>query len=237
MVVKCDKCIMSPGYKVRLARLEGYDDLVKSLAEVPDYEKILGVSHNGDSKDPNPHIHLVIFTPVQEKAFAKRMNKIFDKGKGNGHMSRPVITDFAGCEPLSYMFHEDNDNANIIINKGFADTDIIHYMSMNNKVKDVMKKKKEKGVHNYWDIIDEVKSQLEYVECLDSLTEYSTYTKRIASFDNMYSVLMRTLAKHKVRTSENDLNRWITTILRDDPHWGSGMRDNLKSRFIKYLNV
>lgn len=237
--IKCDKCTLSPGYKMRIARLEGYDELIKSLVEVPDYEKILGVSHNGNIKDPNPHVHLVIFTQVKEKAFRKRMTSLFTKGKGNGHVSSPPLHDLSGCEPLSYMFHEEDNitAANIIVNKGFSVDDIAHYQSMNNEIQEVIKKKKEKGGENYWEIIEEVKSQLDYVECLDTMTDYTTYTKRIASFDNMYRVLMRTLAKYRVRTSENDLNRWITTILRDDPHYGAGMRDNLKARFTRYLST
>jgi len=125
------------------SKYDGYLDLVKRLGEVEDYIRILGVSHKGDSADPNPHWHIVIATECKEKAFRKRMKNVFDKGKGNGHMS---LKPWDGrVEAYSYMFHEDAENADIVINKGHSEEDISKYISMNNKVQVLVNEAKKKA--------------------------------------------------------------------------------------------
>lgn len=70
----------------------------------------------------------------------KRMKRIFDKGKGNGHMSiKPWETDGA----VSYCFHENDDC--IVVNKGFANSEIANARTANAKVQTEVAKAKEKA--------------------------------------------------------------------------------------------
>lgn len=131
---------------MRLQVLDGYRDMIPMLKVIEDYERILCIRHNGDKKDPNPHWHFVFKTQVKDKAFRKRMVAIFDKGKGNGHMS---IKQWDGCEDaLSYMFHEETVAINptsIVLNKGYDDADITRFLNMNFKRQELIKEAKGKA--------------------------------------------------------------------------------------------
>lgn len=131
------------GYKIRLAKLDGYESLLQDLVLVPDYTRILAVSHVGDSKE-NPHWHLVVETAVKEKAFRKRMMTLFNKGKGNGHCSISPY-DKPGIEPYSYMFHEEGENAQPVINKGHSNEDILSYIKRNDEVQVLVNEAKKKA--------------------------------------------------------------------------------------------
>jgi len=105
-----------------------------------DYIKVLCLRHKGDNKE-NEHFHLVVYTQVKPKAFRARMVGVYDKGKGNGHMS---IKPFDGNEDaLAYMFHE--EGAPIVLNKGFAETDIERFRERNLRVQEEVVKAKGKA--------------------------------------------------------------------------------------------
>lgn len=128
------------GYCMRLDDMGEYEERVKLLDVVLDYNKILCVRHTGDKKENN-HFHLVIYTQVKKKAFRARMVLRFDKGKGNAHMS---IKDFDGNEDaLSYLFHE--EGAPIVLNKGFTPDDIQRFRDRNQKVQEEVLKAKGKA--------------------------------------------------------------------------------------------
>lgn len=133
------------GYFVRIQSLEGYEKCVRELADDESYKRILSISHKGDKKDPNPHYHITIDTQCKEKAFRKRMTKIFNKGKGNGHMS---IKEWDGSDDANaYMFHEDNENANVIVSKGYSQQDISKFIERNTVVKSLVEDAKEKAAY------------------------------------------------------------------------------------------
>ena len=71
---------------MRVDALEGYVDKLRSIPLCLDYKSMVAVRHTGN-KGENPHYHFVIQTQVAGQAFRVRMRKIFDQGKGNGHMS------------------------------------------------------------------------------------------------------------------------------------------------------
>lgn len=135
--------LLPTGYFVRIVQKEGYVALIKGLGEVSDYTKILCVLHKGDKADPHEHYHISIATECKEKAFRKRMTGIFDKGKGNGHMS---IKKWDGrIQANSYMFHEDGANANIIVSKGYSQEDISSFVKENAEVQKLVDNAKEKA--------------------------------------------------------------------------------------------
>jgi len=125
---------------MRLDDRDGYHERLVALKLSGDYTSILGVKHTGSNKE-NPHYHLVIQTQVKDKAFRARMVKIFDKGKGNGHMS---IKPWDGAdEAYSYMFHEGAKKADI--NHNITDERIAHFMTLNTQVQGLVSEAKKKA--------------------------------------------------------------------------------------------
>jgi len=114
-----------------------------------DYLSVVCVEHRGATKE-NPHYHLVIRTAVKDQAFRVRMKKIFDKGKGNGHMS---IKPWDGCnDAIAYLFHED-DNASLVLQHGVSDETIAEARQRNQQVQREVAKAKERAS---WKLEDEV---------------------------------------------------------------------------------
>jgi len=118
------------GYCVRVDALEGYSDKLTMLKVHVDFESIVAVRHKGATKE-NPHYHLVIKTNVKDQAFRVRLRKIFDQGKGNGHMS---IKPWDGKrEAISYLFHEDPD-AVLVVQHNISDETIAEARCLNKQI-------------------------------------------------------------------------------------------------------
>jgi len=117
---------------------------------------VFGMRHTGE-KGENPHYHLVVRTKVNAQAFRVRMKKIFDQGKGNGHMSiKPWDGSSDAC---AYMFHE--ENAQIVIRKGVSDAQLIEYKARNQHVQAEVEKAKEKAS---WTIEEEAFNRLKKLD-------------------------------------------------------------------------
>lgn len=128
------------GYFVRLNEHPGYKELVCSLVDNADYEKVFAIYHKG-GKGENPHFHVTIKTLVKQQALRVRLRNIFVKGEGNKHMS---LKQWDGAlQANSYMFHE--DGAPIICNKGYTDEDIEVMRKTNDKVQKEIEKCKQKA--------------------------------------------------------------------------------------------
>lgn len=140
------------GYCVRVDALEGYSNKLRGLALAhPDFVSIIGVKHLGSSKE-NPHYHLVIRTACLQQAFRVRLRKIFDQGKGNGHMS---IKPWDGRqEAISYLFHEDT-NAVVVVRHNVTDEAIAAARALNDRVKEEVVKAKEKASWKAEDVVYE----------------------------------------------------------------------------------
>lgn len=105
---------------MRVDALEGYLAKISAMSMYADYDSIVAVAHRGSTKE-NAHYHLVIRTRVAAQAFRVRMRKIFDQGKGNGHMS---IKPWDGSvDAIAYLFHEDED-ATLLIQHNVDDETI-----------------------------------------------------------------------------------------------------------------
>lgn len=129
------------GFCIRIDALDGYADRIRSLTYVSDYTSIVGSAHKGGSGE-NPHYHLVIRTRVKEQAFRVRMKKIFNLGKGNGHMS---IKPWDGCnDAISYLFHEDPD-APLLIQHNVSDETVSEARKRNEQVQRDVAKAKERA--------------------------------------------------------------------------------------------
>lgn len=137
------------GYAIRIDALDEYRQRIQLLSAVVDYESIIGVAHHGN-KSENPHYHLVIKTRAQEQTVRKRFKKIFDKGKGNGHMS---IKAWDGAlEAISYLFHEDRD-AELIIRHNVSDELIDRARQLNDRVQEEVQKAKDKASYKLEQVV------------------------------------------------------------------------------------
>ena len=129
------------GYLVRVQALEGYALRIQGMQYSEDYLGILGVRHNGSTKE-NPHYHIVIRTAVNPQAFRVRMKKLFPDGKGNAHMA---ITGWDGDDKaLSYLFHEEAD-VEPLIRKGISDEFLTKLRSDNVEIQQSVQKSKSKA--------------------------------------------------------------------------------------------
>lgn len=143
------------GYCIRVDALDGYADRLMPLTLCEDYKSIIAIKHVGTTKE-NPHYHLVIRTNVLQQAFRVRMRKIFDQGKGNGHMS---IKPWDGNnDAISYLFHED-ENAKILVQHNISDETINLAKQRNRQVQQLVQASKDKASWKLEDISYEYFSQ------------------------------------------------------------------------------
>lgn len=123
----------------------------KELADKLDTVAILGAYHQGQTKE-NPHIHFVIEldSEPQKQSFAVRMKTLFniEKGKRSQH-AIDVWDGKRGAGACSYLFHE--QDACIIVNKGFSDSDIDDAKQANEIVQRVVSVNKQRASHKFID--------------------------------------------------------------------------------------
>jgi len=140
------------GYCVRVDAIEGYAAKLTGLALCQDYKSLVAVRHNG-SKAENPHYHIVVQTTIAGQAFRVRMRKIFDQGKGNGHMS---IKPWDGCiDAISYLFHED-ENATLLVQHNVSDETVAQAKARNKQVTEMVNASKTKAAWQLEAIVLEV---------------------------------------------------------------------------------
>lgn len=145
------------GYCMRVDALDGYSEKISMLPACTDYLSIVAVKHKGN-KGENPHFHLVVRTEVAQQAFRVRMRKIFDQGKGNGHMS---IRPWDGCiDAVSYLFHEDPDSV-LLLQHQVSDATISEAKARNREVAALVNASRDKAS---WRLEEVVSSQLSKVE-------------------------------------------------------------------------
>lgn len=179
------------GFLVRIDALETYREKILMLTAVEDYLSILGVQHQGVTKE-NPHFHLVVESMIDLQAFRKRMKKIFNLSKGNGNMS---IKPWDGNEDAySYLFHED-PNSSILVSKNIADTTIAKAKDRNLAVQREIEQYKSKAT---WRAEDIVRKQL------DAKRSEKYYEREICA------MLYRACLTHgKYPPTNTKQNRWL----------------------------
>lgn len=144
------------GYCVRVDALDGYLDKIPMMKAYEDFSSIIGVKHHGASKE-NPHYHFVVKTNAKDQAFRVRLRKIFDQGKGNGHMS---IKPWDGKrEAISYLFHEDPD-ATLVIQHNISDETVSEAKVVNRQISQMVLDAKTKASWRAEEIVyEELKNQ------------------------------------------------------------------------------
>jgi len=129
------------GWCIRIDALDGYKEKLSMLTCHKDFESIIAVQHRGSSKE-NLHYHLVVKTKVEDQAMRVRMRKIFDKGKGNGHMSQKRWD--GNEDAISYLFHEDADTE-LLLSHNITDEQITRCKERNLDVRKVVEEAKNKA--------------------------------------------------------------------------------------------
>jgi len=137
------------GYCVRIQAFEEYGSKILMLPQNTDYASIVGIKHHGKGGE-NHHYHLVVATQVRDQAFRVRLRKIFDKGKGNEHMS--IKTWDGKIDAIAYLFHESPDGP-LHIQHEVSDKTIEEARQMNRDVQEKVLIAKEKAS---WKIEDEL---------------------------------------------------------------------------------
>jgi hypothetical protein len=129
------------GWCIRIDAIEGYKERITMLTCHKDYESIIAVQHMGSTKE-NMHYHLVIKTKVEDQAMRVRMRKIFDKGKGNGHMSQKRWD--GGEDAISYLFHED-PNCELLLSHNITEEQLKRCRERNLDVRKLVEEAKNKA--------------------------------------------------------------------------------------------
>lgn len=113
---------------------------LKTVTQWVDFEKILAVFHRGKTGE-NPHFHaiLTLKSELQKQSIDARFKTLFEV-KGSQYSSK-VWDGKSGAG--SYLFHEDEHD--IVINRGYSDSDINEYKRLNEEVKRVVEINKERG--------------------------------------------------------------------------------------------
>jgi len=97
---------MGTKYLLRLNDISGYPLLLQEFFASEDYPRVFAGHHVGKTK-ANPHYHVVFETnkDVKTQAMRKRLNTVFNKSKGNAHLS---LKEWDGnMRAISYIYHED----------------------------------------------------------------------------------------------------------------------------------
>lgn len=120
-------------YVLRLQAHDGYQSQFSNVF-TSRFSRILGVPHSGRRGD-NPHYHFAFTCDYKMPALREYLKKYFDKGKGNRHLSLKKWD--GNPKACSYMFHEGTES---IISRGFTDEEIEVFKTINENIKEAIKK-------------------------------------------------------------------------------------------------
>lgn len=90
-------------WAIRLQNIPTYDEKCKEFFTYERFTRLIRVHHLGKQRN-NPHWHFCVECEHKQDALRKAMNRKFDLGKGNKHIS---IKAWDGeLKAVAYMFHE-----------------------------------------------------------------------------------------------------------------------------------
>lgn len=148
---------------------------VKQINQWIDLSSCLGVFHYGKSGE-NPHFHMIMTlkSDLQKQSFDTRIKNIFPV-KGSQYCSK-VWDGKSGAG--SYLFHE--NISDIIINRGYSDSDISEFKRLNEEVQKVVAINAERGTNkSVQRIIDELEKdsdrQTIFNRVMDDIREGKMY--------------------------------------------------------------
>lgn len=141
------KAMRSTMWFVRVDGNHGWlEAKLKQFAEKIDVKAMLCALHVGSKKD-NPHCHFVVemSSEVQKQSYAVRVKNHFEITKKTEY-AIDIWDGERGAGACSYLFHE--EDAKIVINKGFTEDDLQRARDANVAVQKVVAVNKEKASKN-----------------------------------------------------------------------------------------
>lgn len=199
-------------------------------------EKLLVYQHGPDDGSSKDHCHLlVIGITIAKKHLYKR--KEWKSLKLDGTKKEFGFDDYeTGRETIGYMSKGIYDP---VFNKGFTEEEIAEGKSKG-YVKaakgeganaNAVSKKKKTAKDTHFDICMRVRDMSLKRNALMRNADGEIVNAAVfASFDNVYKNLLTVLDEEKIRTSEYDMDRWLFTILRNDPY-SDGIRDKFREKY------
>jgi len=95
------------------------------------------------------------------------------------------------------------------------------------------KKEKEDKALSHWEIIQKIRANIE-ARPKDRITREAGLTAKY-TFDTIYLEVMKELRINKVRTSRNELERFIVTLIRDDENFQDEIKEGIKKNIFRSL--
>lgn len=190
-------------------------------------EKLIAYQHGPDDGASYDHMHILVCGLKTDKKQLYKRKEWKALGLDGKKKQFGFDVFIPGKKTLEYMSKGIYDP---VFNKGFSDEEIANakangYVKGNND--------NDNKNLNYYQICKRIKHSVEYIECV-TRDDFGNmvYGRRIKSFDEVYNKLLKELDANEVRTNGFDMERWLLTILRDDPHWGVNYRENLRKKFL-----
>lgn len=196
-------------------------ELLEAWAEESD--QMLVYEHTQDDGCKTVHCHIIAINITRRKKLYDRANWKALQLHGSAQFGFDKFKE--GQDTIAYMSKGIFDPK---MNKGFAESLISEQKKLGYVKKD--KKVSKREVH--WDVIEAIqkKAQVHNVIGKDQFG-YAEITPSY-NFDNIYALLMKELNDRKIRTSDHDLNRWLTTLLRNDYSAGRQIKENLRKKYF-----
>jgi len=206
-----------------------YEELKELFASwQQEADQFLVYEHTPDDGCKNLHCHILALNITSRKKLYDR--QIWKALNLSGSANFGFDKYKPGLNTVAYMSKGIFDPK---INKSF-DLDFIIEQKKIGYIKDDKKNKESKKVkkETYWDVIEAVRSKANVHNVLRKDEFGHVISVPSYSFDNVYTLLMAELEIKKIRSSEFDLNRWLTTILRQDFCAGRNIREKLKKNYF-----
>lgn len=122
-------------FALRLDDRSGYREMFYDLFKSERFKKVIGVKHKGKTGE-NIHYHFALECDYKQQALRVQLKKLFNLGKGNGHMSLKVWDGKKNA--IAYMFHE--EGYEIVINNGYSDKYLKECQEINERIQEDVKK-------------------------------------------------------------------------------------------------
>lgn len=201
-------------------------------------ETFLACEHEPDEKVQHAHVHCLLhnFDSLNEIPVEGVRTFIPKEFKGRGQYvimkkteKKPRV--FYKIEPLSiYMIKGNVDCVRFVKNYSPVGLEELasQWIDHSAQVEDQPKTKER----THWDIIQEIVNDIEPESKTIQVGSKLLTSKRV-SYDEVWSKTLKHLNKNKIKTCNQDLERWLVSVMRvtqcDD------LRENLKSQMFKKL--
>lgn len=118
-------------FALRLDDRTGYREMMYEFFKTDRFKKVVIVKHTGKTGE-NLHYHGIIECDYKQQALRVQLKKVFNLGRGNGHMSLKLWD--GSKNAVAYMFHEEGHE--IVTHFGFSDKYVKECYEINEKIQE-----------------------------------------------------------------------------------------------------